>query len=90
MGMPISTTLEIVEFARPERLVSRTSGRLKSRSSWEFASEGTGTRVRFTGEYDLPTGLLRLVGGSLVQRELEKNAEMSLGNLKAELERVRP
>jgi hypothetical protein len=38
------------------------------------------------GDYDLPTGLMRLIGGPLVQRELEKNAEMSLANLKRVLE----
>jgi carbon monoxide dehydrogenase subunit G len=86
MGMPVTTTLEIVEMDRPRRLVSRTTGRLKSLSAWEFAPAGDGTRVGFVGDYDLPTGLMRLIGGPLVQRELEKNAEMSLANLKRVLE----
>jgi len=86
MGMPITTTLEIVELDRPRRLVSRTTGRLKSLSAWEFAPVASGTLVGFVGDYDLPTGLMRLIGGPLVQRELEKNAEMSLANLKRVLE----
>jgi carbon monoxide dehydrogenase subunit G len=86
LGMPITTTLEIVELERPRRLVSRTTGRLKSLSAWEFAPAEGGTRVGFVGDYDLPAGLLRLIGGPLVQRELEKNAEMSLANLKRVLE----
>jgi carbon monoxide dehydrogenase subunit G len=86
MGMPVTTTLEIVELDRPRRLVSRTTGRLKSLSAWEFAPVEGGTRVAFLGDYDLPTGLVRLIGGPLVQRELEKNAEMSLANLKRALE----
>ena len=86
LGMPITTTLEIVELERPRRLVSRTTGRLKSLSAWEFEPADGGTRVGFVGDYDLPAGLLRLIGGPLVQRELEKNAEMSLANLKRVLE----
>jgi carbon monoxide dehydrogenase subunit G len=90
MGVPITTTLEIVELDRPRRLVSRTTGRLKSVSTWQFAPEGAGTRVSFVGEYDVPSGLIRFIGGSLVQRELENNAEMSLANLKRTLESVTP
>ncbi|HEV8634873.1 MAG TPA: SRPBCC family protein [Chloroflexota bacterium] len=86
LGFPIATTLEIVEFDPPKRLVSRTSGRLKSHSLWEFAPVDGGTRVTFTGEYDVPGGLLRMIGWPLVQRELETNAEISLRNLKAALE----
>ena len=86
MGMPVTTTLEIIELERPRRLVSRTTGRLKSVSTWQFEPAAEGTRVGFLGDYDLPTGLMRLIGGPLVQRELEKNAEMSLANLKRVLE----
>src|SRR5262249_10500371 len=86
LGLPITTTLEIVELERPRRLVSRTTGRLKSLSTWQFAPVEGGTRVGFLGDYDLPAGLLRLIGGPLVQRELEINAEMSLANLKRVLE----
>lgn len=85
-GFPVSTTLEIVELDRPRRLGSRTTGRLKSYSVWEFAPADGGTLVTFRGEYDVPGGLLRMIGGSMVERELEKNAEMSLSNLKRELE----
>ena len=86
MGFPVATTLEIVEFDPPTRLASRTTGRLKSYSVWDFAPVDGGTRVTFTGEYDVPGGLLRVIGGPLVQRELETNAEISLRNLKAALE----
>ena len=85
-GFPVATTLEIVEFDPPRRLGSRTTGRLKSYSVWEFAPTAGGTLVTFRGDYDVPSGLLRMIGGSLVDRELEKNAEMSLANLKRELE----
>jgi carbon monoxide dehydrogenase subunit G len=85
-GFPVATTLEIVDFDPPKRLGSRTTGRLKSYSVWEFAPTPGGTLVTFRGEYDVPSGLLRMVGGPLIERELEKNAEMSLANLKRELE----
>lgn len=88
LGIPLSTTLEIVEFDRPRRLASQTTGRLKSRSAWELAPEAAGTRVTFTGEYDLPALLVKLVGDGLVQGELEKNAERSLAGLKHALEGV--
>jgi carbon monoxide dehydrogenase subunit G len=85
-GMPVSTTLEVVEYEPPRRLGSRTTGRLKSYSVWAFEPVEGGTRVTFTGDYDVPGGLLRLMGGGLVERELEKNAESSLSNLKQRLE----
>lgn len=85
-GFPVATTLEIVEYEPPRRLGSRTTGRLKSYSVWEFAPAPDGTLVTFRGEYDVPGGLLRMIGGSMVERELEKNAEVSLSNLKRELE----
>src|SRR5438067_13637294 len=81
-GIPVATTLEIVEYDPPRRLGSRTTGRLKSYSLWEFEPADGGTRVSFTGDYDVPGGLLRFMGGPLVERELEKNAETSLSNLK--------
>ena len=86
MGFPMTTTLEITGFERPRRLVSRSTGRLQSTSTWELAPEGEGTRVVFRAEYDLPGPLLRVIGGALVQRELETNAEQSLRNLKRVLE----
>ena len=86
MGIPMTTTMEISAFERPTRLSSRTTGKLATESTWNFAPEGSGTRATFVGKYDLPGGLLRLVGGSLLQRELETNAEKSLLNLKTQLE----
>ena len=87
MGIPVTTTLEIVEFDPPKRLSSRTTGRLKSHSTWQFEPAEGGTRVTFLGDYDVPGALLRMIGGPLVQRELETNAEKSLRNLKAILEK---
>lgn len=86
LGIPVDTTLEVTGFDRPRELVSRTTGRLKSVSTWAFEPVAGGTRVSFVGEYDLPTGLLKMIGGPLMQHELEKNAEMSLANLKRVLE----
>ena len=86
MGIPVTTTLEVVEFEPPHRLSSRTTGRLKSYSTWQFEPADGGTRVTFLGDYDVPGALLRMIGGPLVQRELETNAEKSLSNLKAILE----
>ena len=86
MGIPMTTTMEINGFDRPVRLSSRTTGKIATESSWNFAPEGSGTRATFIGKYDLPGGLIRLVGGNLLQRELETNAEKSLLNLKTQLE----
>jgi carbon monoxide dehydrogenase subunit G len=86
MGFPITTELEVIEIERPTRLTSRTTGRIKSTSTWAFEEVQGGTRVSFVGDYDLPGTLTRLVGGSFVQRELDTNAEMSLVKLKRALE----
>lgn len=88
LGIPVTTTLEVVECDPPRRFSSQTTGRLKTYSTWQFEPEGPGTRIRFLGDYDVPGALLRMIGGPLVQRELETNAEKSLENLKRLLESV--
>lgn len=88
-GFPVSTTLEIIEFVPERRLVSRSTGRIRTSSEWSFAPTESGTRVTFQSSYDLPAFVERLVGREEIQRELLGGADQSLANLKRDLEGAR-
>jgi uncharacterized protein YndB with AHSA1/START domain len=88
-GFPVSTTLEIIEFAPSERLVSRSTGRVRAVSEWSFAPTDQGTRVTFHSSYDLPDIVERLVGREEIQKELLTGADQSLANLKRNIEDAR-
>lgn len=88
MGVNITTKLEIVEFIENERLVSRSTGSVKSLSIWTFKSlpEG-GTEVTFTSDYSLPGSKLGwLLDKMLVQKDIERTTIEALVNLKKLLE----
>lgn len=85
-GIPVSTRLEVVEYVPNQRLASRTTGRVTSASTWTFEPLPGGTRVTFTGSYELPAILARMIGSGEIERELGQSTEQSLRNLKRNLE----
>jgi uncharacterized membrane protein len=88
MGMNITTKLEIVEFVENERLVSQSTGGVKSISIWQFKPlPDGGTEVTFTSDYSLPGSKIgRLLDKMLVQKDVERTTIESLVNLKKLLE----
>ncbi|MBM4418071.1 MAG: SRPBCC family protein [Chloroflexi bacterium] len=86
LGIPLSTVVQVVDVDPPRRFVSETSGRLRSRATWEFAPVDFATDVTFIGDYEIPGIILRLVGAQTVLGELQFAAEQSLANLKRRIE----
>lgn len=81
LGFSLETELEIVEFERPTRLVSRTAGPIRSLTAWILRETDSGTLVTFTGEYHLPL-VLRLAGDHAFEQLVAGQIRQSLENLK--------
>ncbi|MEI7556802.1 SRPBCC family protein [Candidatus Chlorohelix sp.] len=88
MGMTIKTILEVTEFERNKKFVSRSTHGVKSVSTWEFSVVGTGkTKVKFTSDYSLPGRALGwLLDKMLIEKDVEKTTVETLVNLKRILE----
>ena len=82
LGFVISAELEIVAFDPPWRLVSKSTGRIKSTTTWALQTVDEGTRVSFIGDYTLPLAL-RLVGDLAVEHMVGGQVRQSLVNLQA-------
>lgn len=80
MAFFVEADLEIVEFEPPFRLVSRSGGRVQSRTSWSMVPVERGTLVTFSGDYALPLAL-RLVGDRAVETVVGAQVQKSLANL---------
>jgi carbon monoxide dehydrogenase subunit G len=81
LGFVVATELEIVGFEPPRRLVSRSSGRIKSTTTWSLEPADGGTLVRFVGDYTLPLAL-RLVGDLAIEQMVGGQVRQSLTNLR--------
>lgn len=85
MGMPVETTLRIVEFEENERIVSVSETPVSSRSVWRFSPTATGTLVEFVGEYDFPGANVPFIANRVVQ-ELKAMTRQTLENLRRRCE----
>lgn len=87
-GVQYRTILEIIEFVKNERFVSRSTEGVKSTSTWQFKSlPDGGTEVTFASDYSLPGGFLgRFMDKLVMEKEIEKNTVQTLVNLKKILE----
>jgi uncharacterized membrane protein len=88
LGVNIKTTLEIIEFDEPSRLVSRSTQGVKSLSIWELKPLPTGgTEVTFTSDYSLPGRMLGwMLDRLLIEKDVEKTVIQTLVNLKKVME----
>ncbi|SRR5579875_3657045 len=80
LGFTLETELEIVEYERPYRLVSRSTGPIKALTTWLLSQDESGTRVSFAGDYSLPLAL-RLAGDRAFEQVVAGQIRRSLVNL---------
>jgi carbon monoxide dehydrogenase subunit G len=81
--------MEITEFVKNKKLVSRTIGASKFKGTISFAVEPTakGTKLTYSMVYELPYSVLgKLVDKLKVGKDMEKNIGAMLENLKRALE----
>jgi carbon monoxide dehydrogenase subunit G len=85
-GMPVHTYLEIVEFEKNRKIVSRSSPSIIGMPTWLFQPEGSGTRVTFVSDFKLPIPVLgRMLQG--LQDEVARHVNESLRALKQVVEK---
>lgn len=85
LGFTITTELEVVEFERPYRFVSRSTRPIRSETTWSLGESDHGTWIRYSGTYDLPLAM-RFVGEGAITQVVTAQIRRSLENLQRLLE----
>jgi carbon monoxide dehydrogenase subunit G len=86
LGMAISVELRIVEYKENQKVVSVSSGPVRSVSTWQFEPVDGGTRVIFRGDYRLNVPVMVPFADSILKNEVAGHISRSLRNLKAQVE----
>lgn len=86
MGMHMPITVEVIENEKQGMGFSwkgEVTGTIQSHQHWIYSPEGSGTKVSYTEEYEMPSSLLRKVADKLIIRKLLNNSmEQTFRNLK--------
>lgn len=81
LGFSVVTELQIVEYKRPHRLVSRSRSPIQSTTTWQLVETESGTLVTFLGDYQLPFAL-RLAGERGFEQLVSGRIRRSLAKLR--------
>ncbi len=85
-GVRLSGSSEDTEFVPNERLVSVSTGGIESKITWLFQPEDGGTNIAVEAEYTVPVPVLGKFAESIIVRQVEKEVEVILYNLKTMME----
>jgi uncharacterized protein YndB with AHSA1/START domain len=85
-GMRLTGSIEETEVVPNERLVNLSTGGIESRNTWLFQPEDDGTNFTIEAEYTVPVPLLGKFAEAVIVRQLEKEGEIILDNLKTMME----
>jgi len=85
-GMKFNGKSETVEFIPNKRIVVNNPKGIKSKFTWDYEQEGSGTRLNFQAEYVIPVPLLGKLAESAVTKQGDEEADDLLANLKAKME----
>ncbi len=85
-GMKFNGKSETVEFIPNKRIVVNNPKGIKSKFTWDYEQEGSGTRLNFQAEYVIPVPLLGKLAESAVTKHGDQEADELLANLKAIME----
>ena len=86
MGMSFKGETEVVEYIPNERSVMKTKGGILSTWNWTYKPEAGGTLLNLVIEYTIPVPVLGKVAEKLILRQNEREAALSMTNLKEILE----
>ena len=86
VGVPLTGSLEAVEYEPDERIVFEMDGDFSGTLTWEFEADGDATRVTYAAEYDLPDGVLKSVAEPFAVRYNERELRTTLANLRDRIE----
>jgi carbon monoxide dehydrogenase subunit G len=85
-GVSLSGELEEVERAENEGILFEMRGQLSGEIELTFETVDGGTRLTYTGRYDLPGRVLERVARPFVRRYNERELSTTLGNVKTHVE----
>jgi len=86
MGISFKGETEVVESVANQRRVIKSTGGIQSTWTWTFKSENGKTVVNLAVEYTIPVPVLGKVAEQLVLRQNEREAALSMTNIKERLE----
>ena len=86
-GMRFTGSSEHTEVVPNERTVSLSTGGIDSTITWEYQPVDEGTKLTTTTEYKVPIPLLGKLAESIIVKMNENEAEVTLANLKAMMEK---
>ena len=86
MGMSFKGESEFAEYIPNERIVLKTTGGILSTWNWTYKPQAGGTLVNLVVEYTVPVPVLGKVAEKLILRQNEREAALSMTNLKERLE----
>jgi carbon monoxide dehydrogenase subunit G len=85
-GITLDGELEEVERAEDERMLFAMRGQLSGEIELTFEPTDGGTRLTYTGRYDLPGEVLGRVARPFVRRYNERELSTTLANVKTHVE----
>ena len=86
VGVRLAGSSEDTEFVLNERLVSVSTGGIESKITWLFQPEDGGTNIAVEAEYTVPVPVLGKFAESIIVRQVEKEVDVILYNLKTMME----
>ena len=86
MGISFKGESEVIEHVPNERYVSKSSGGIVSTWTYIFKPTDGGTQLSLVVEYTIPVPVLGKVAEKLIMRQNEREAALSMTNLKEILE----
>jgi len=86
MGMSFKGESEVVEYIPNERNALKTKGGILSTWHWTYKPQAGGTLVNLVVEYTIPVPVLGKVAEKLILRQNEREAALSMTNIKERLE----
>lgn len=89
MGILFSGVVEFTEHLLNERLVAVSTGSIDSIWVWTFQPESDKTLLNMVVEYEVPELVLGKMAEWLVLRQNEREADLSMANIKGRLEGYR-
>jgi carbon monoxide dehydrogenase subunit G len=85
-GISLEGELEEVERVENERMLFEMRGQLSGEIELTFEAVDGGTRLTYTGRYDLPESVLGRVARPFVRRYNERELSTTLANVKTHVE----
>jgi uncharacterized protein YndB with AHSA1/START domain len=85
-GVLLNGTTETSEYVANERLEEKDTGGIESEFAWTFKPENGGTRLTVHVEYTVPIAVLGRLAERLIVKQIEREADTIMANLKAVME----